>query len=321
MNKIVIEAIGRWFVFTYPIISLIGFIFNTISFIIFSRRKFHKTSFSIYYRFLIISDTLALLLPLNRMLELNFNIKMQNVSDFLCVIRVFYSYIFIAISGWTTVIISLDRACSIIYSNRYLFRKKSKFRLLVCLFVLAFNILFYSPTTIDSKINVSVRFNDNQSNQTIISKSCKSDQVYMFWMDLFNSDLVPFVLMITFTYLTVRFIHKSRTTAGSSVNKKDMKFASTSITLNVIFLILNSPYCFYTLLVDSLYVLVDPYLENLLFIIFLTLLYLNSCSVFFINYKVNSIFRKELLEFFSKIYGKNESYNQQKARTMSNTYN
>lgn len=296
MNKKLLQLIGRSVAYTYPIISMIGFIFNVLAFIVFSGKKFEKTSFSIYFRFLIISDILSLLLPINRILELNFNIKLQDVSDVFCVIRVFYSYITIALSAWSTVIISIDRACSIIYPNRFLFRKNTKFRIIVCLLNLIFNIIIYG-SLFDLRLGPTI-INDNGTNQTFITMTCKSDQIYMFWLDLFNSDIVPFALMITFTLYTLRFIFKARGTAGSSVNKKDLKFAATSITLNVIFLIFNTPYCIYN--IYSFYISVDPYLDNLLFIIFLALLYCNSCSVFFINYMVNSLFKQELGNIFHK---------------------
>ncbi len=128
------------------------------------------------------------------------------------------------------------------------------------------------------------------------------------WLDMFQSNLGPFCLMIIFNSLTIRKIFKSRSMNKSAFNnnssiqkKKDIKFAITSISLNLIYLLLNSPYLIFIVLFKYISIdLLDDDLYSFLLILCFLLIYLNSISVFFINIVFNSLFKRELLDLFIK---------------------
>jgi hypothetical protein len=305
----------------YPIITFIGVIGNLLSFKIFSRKKFENTVFSTYFRFLTLADTLTLVLPLNKFLELNLNIYIQNMSEYLCKYRMYMTYVIPPISGWTLALISLDRLISIVKPTQFLFRKNQLFQHILCASIMAFNVFYYLPILFASKFKIDDQQSDDDDNDKLTNKTvffCEFNSInYLYWMDLFNSVLLPFTFMLTFTILTVRALFKSRNKTNktnqnqdkricskkkkktkNNTNKNDMKFAITTVTLNLIFLILNIPFCLYVVIYEYVKVKIDHDMDNLIFSITLLIYYINFSSVFFINVIVNSLFKVEFYSLF-----------------------
>jgi hypothetical protein len=61
------------FISFYPVICLLGVVGNILAFLVFSRKKFENSSFSVYFRFLAVSDTVAVLYSLNNFLKYRFD--------------------------------------------------------------------------------------------------------------------------------------------------------------------------------------------------------------------------------------------------------
>ena len=61
------------FIVFYPIICILGVIGNLLAFLVFSRKKFESSSFSVYFRFLAVSDTVAVLYSINNFLKYRFD--------------------------------------------------------------------------------------------------------------------------------------------------------------------------------------------------------------------------------------------------------
>jgi hypothetical protein len=122
-------------------------------------------------------------------------------------------------------------------------------------------------------------------------------------MDLINSTLIPFILMFIFSILLIYTIFKSRLRIlrlNSAVDRKklrkDIKFAFTSILLNVTFCIINLPVCVANLLND-----VSEYYYKLLLYLF----FISFCINYYILFTFNSVFRKELFLMFNIISNDN----------------
>ena len=79
--------------YSYPLITVIGLITNSITFVIFSRKKFKNTIFSTYFCFLLVFQTLNLITPLNKLLEWNFDFYFSRLSNFTCKLRFWFAYI------------------------------------------------------------------------------------------------------------------------------------------------------------------------------------------------------------------------------------
>jgi hypothetical protein len=80
--------------------------------------------------------------------------------------------------------------------------------------------------------------------------------------------------------------------------KRDIKFAITSILLNIFFLLLNAPQTIIYFI--SKYVIKKSLFTDLYVHFFVSIPYLNHASVFFINLFVNTQFREELLNWFNE---------------------
>lgn len=298
-------------VYSYFMISLIGLFLNTIGFIVFSRKKFHNTVFSIYFRFMITIDTIGLLIPINRALEYNLSINFRYLSSLACKLRMYYANITHPISGWTLVVITIDRFLSISYPCRFHFRKKRVFQIFVCCVVILINTLFYMPFLLYDLEMVNKKSSSNNktmnNNQTTAFKinnnisyySCTSHlESFIYFLDLFEASVVPFLIMILFSSLTIRQLIQSRKTSSTKFKKqKDFRFAIVSIGLNIIFLVLTLPhYLFF--LVTRFFKITNPFVFDFFNSIKFFMYYLNFISVFLINLAVNSTFRDELAILF-----------------------
>ena len=279
--------------YTFSVISIIGLITNSITFVIFSRKKFKNTIFSTYFRAFLLFQCLNLIMPVNKMLEFNLNLYFSKISNLTCKLRYFYSFPNYAITAWFLVAISFDRYLSIAFPSKYQFRKSKLFQILTSLVIICYNYCFYIPCW----FYYIKETRKNESNETKINLKCISPGIWANMMDLFQSILMPFLIMIFFTSLTIKTIYRSRQIVINStgLRSKDIKFAVSSITINVLFLIFNLPNFIITLIYDYSDFFVN--LNNLFIVLqsfCLFVFYINLSSTFFINLAVNSLFRKEI---------------------------
>jgi hypothetical protein len=301
-------------VYSYPVIALIGLAANCLSFLIFSRKKFKKTVFSIYYRFYLAFQILNLITPINKMLELNFAFHFTRISDFTCKIRHYYMNANYSISSTLLTVISIDRYLSICHSTKYFWRKNPTFQILTSCIVILFNFLFNSLSLVNNLKEIKT----NRTNETKISFKCIPPGITYDLMKLLQHSLIPFCLMIIFTLLTLKTIFNSRNNINSKrLQSKDVKFAIASIVNNLIFFLFQTPYTILTI-IDDYVISFDSAnlndLKKLLQAIFYSFAYINLGLTFFINYFVNSMFRKEIEVL---LYGKErpKTSNKQQSET------
>ena len=278
----------------YLLLIFFGIGGNILALIIFSRKKFHNTIFSIYFRFLCLFDTFAILFAIDDFISYHFNIYLKGISSFSCKFLMYLSYITPSVSTWMLVIISIDRVISIVKPSRLLIRKRVEFQIIICICVLLFNLIYYIQLLFS---NISSEIIEDNSNQTEIWCFVITEHYNMIfdWIDLFYSTVIPFIFMLISTIITLTFIFKSRKKVTISKNLiKDIKFAITSIFLNLLFLILNFPLQFYYILGDfspiddrDIDQLVDSLLSQLFF--------LNYGVIFYISILTNSLFRAEFM--------------------------
>jgi hypothetical protein len=278
-------------VYMYLAITMTGLITNTLSFVVFSRKRFKNTIFSTYFRFYIIFQTLNLMYPIQKALRLNFNISFSNLQNFTCRLIYYFAYVSYSVPQWYLVLISIDRFLSISHSDKFLFKNKSKFQLLFSLFIIIMNICFYSPVLLFQFES----FQNNQTNITEITNKCNNVSLLINIMDLFQSSLIPFVLMILSTCFTIKKVFESRKLINKN-KSKDVKFATISIITNLIFLAFIMPYFIFIFFTYSANIDTDLFLifDSFTFLC----LYFQFIDVFFVNICVNSIFRDELKILF-----------------------
>jgi hypothetical protein len=271
-------------IYSFPAITFIGLITNSLSFIIFSCKRFQKTIFSTYFRLYLVFVSISLILSINKMLESNFNIYLSKISDIACKLRVFFSYVNYPIAAWLLVVISLDRYLTIAFPVKFSFHKRFQFQMLICCFIVGFNFCIFIPYLFNYLQKI-------ESNGTIQIK-CTTLNIWVELIDYLESTLIPFCLMIIFTSLTIKTVFDARN--STSIKPKDMKFAVSSIIFNIIFLFFNSPVLLLSLMKNYTHLFVNlSDLYEFLNSLSLFFLYLNTTLTFFVNYFINSIFKKE----------------------------
>ena len=290
-------------IYSFPLVTLIGLITNSISFVIFSRKRFRNTIFSTYFRFYILFQTLNLILPINKMLELNMNIYVSQSSNFMCKLRFFYPNVNFSNAGWLLAIISIDRFICISYPTKFLFRKSQLFQIFTSCFIILCNICYYSSSWFyylkETTANLT-NHTDILSSYTCVSPNFETDL-----LELIQQMIAPFCIMIIFTLLTIKNVYRSRKIinqsngSSSKTMVNDRKFAISSIAINILFLLSSLPYFLLSMIndySDAFINLIDLF-EFLISISFF-ILYLNLNSTFLINKFFNSMFQIELRSSF-----------------------
>lgn len=114
------------------------------------------------------------------------------------------------------------------------------------------------------------------------------------WMDLFNSTLIPFIVMIFLSIILIFFVYHSRSKmhsrSSSSTMRRDLRFSVSIISLNVIFLILNLPITIVDLLGSPSSIF--EYISDVLY-------FMNYAISFYVQVVVNIDFRNEFLKLFN----------------------
>lgn len=164
--------------------------------------------------------------------------------------------------------------------------------------------------------SLTLEINTNGSSNIFIRKCALVEWDSLYWRDLLISTVIPFILMILFTILTIVKIYSSRkrikrkspnhpelslTKQQKDVNnlrKRDIRFAITSVTLNLVFLFFYVPFSIWNIVgyyvivgTDDVYYFMDT--------ITLWLTYVDAGSVFYINLAFNTLFRDELYSLFN----------------------
>jgi len=153
-----------------------------------------------------------------------------------------------------------------------------------------FDLAFYLPFSFFFGLESynSLVKNDNSTSIVCAFKDVTSQQIFCY-LDLVNRTIIAFILMILFTSILIDYIFKSRKRVSNNYTsrenrnfQKDIKFAVSSVFLNLIYLIFTLPNT------------IDAFLP--LFISFPTLFFLFYSTYaidFYIIVMTNSLVRNE----------------------------
>ncbi len=167
--------------------------------------------------------------------------------------------------------------------------------------MIIYDLIYYIPVLI--YIDLIETNSTNYNSTIIISKTCsyrKAEQLMtVSVMDTINRVLVPFSLMFASSLLLSYCLFKSRTRIVENFlaeeNKTfytEIRLATVSISLNLIFLFLNIPYCIVRLF---------PRFSNPnIFLYSFYLFYFSFAINFSILLLSNSLFRDEFFNLFKK---------------------
>lgn len=295
-----LTRITDFFLFSEIVCGICG---NYLLFKVYSRKNLTKNSFSIYFRCMAIVDFAILLHSFTYLLGTAFDLDLHQQSDLLCKTLDLPIYILPPVSAYLLVLLSLDRLLKIKFPNRFLFFYKQKFQIASISMLFVYNVAFYCQLAWGRQLQPTIITNST-TNTSIIEFTCQdlSEAKLVYKMDLFNSAIVPFVLMTLISTSIIVIVVRSRLkinslsslSSSSRISTKDKKFAITTIILNLAFLVFNLP-------VEVLLVFgggLEPDLYNLIYYILNTLYYWNYANDFYIQIGVNSLFRNEFLSTF-----------------------
>lgn len=278
--------------YTMLAFTLIGIGLNIFTFVVFLQKKFHKMAFSFYFRILLTSDTLLLLVNFNYFFEIVYSRSLDHIWIGFCKLLQYISYVSGAVSIWTISLILLDRFLSIAYCNRFLIIKKRRFQVLTVLLVIVINSIYYITIPIYRKLHENTSVNSSP----ICSYIDQRKAFIVYWSDLINMVLGCLILNNVLTALTLscifnsrKRIHKEETYLMSNLRFQDIKFAFNSIALNVVIFVCQTPISI--ILILSIY----RGQSYSLFSVGL-LLFTFRCSMsFVVNMVSNSIFYSQVL--------------------------
>jgi hypothetical protein len=284
------------------IMIVLGFIGNTFIFKIYSAsNSMRNNTLSRYFRTLSVINQLIMLHYIRIAVTGKYNWDLILASDFTCKTVKYTAMSIRQMAAWLLVMISFDRFLNIRYPRKFKFFYTLAFQSAVIVIIVLGSILMYSPLIWNSQLKVSISTN-NVTHQITTVTACKiqSAVIYM-WMNVLGSSIVPFILMIFFNTVIIRYISKSRariTAIGQQQNSnaKDKKFALTVLSLNVVFFVLNCPINVYNIVAQ--YTTIDADTDSFLLFLFRSMYFTFPAIDFYIQITVNSIFREKFFELF-----------------------
>ena len=279
----------------------IGFIGNIISIIVFSRKTFRNNSISTYCISLAIADFLAIFQLINIVYYFPYNAYLVDLNETFCKIADESVVLVSGIPPFIMIAFSVDKLLSMRTSPIAVLKKKW-FQWSVVAGIVLFHIALYMyfPILLKRTELFPGYFFCDVSTIGFLT-------IHMILIIL-DTCLIPFVILMITTILTIRLLLKSSNTIQRMGNltkerkSRDRKYAITSVTLNINLIVLKLPLTIFYILF-SLYSYYDLYYLNIASLLF----YLNTSLGFFIHFVTNSLFRREFLILFRVIKRNGES--------------
>ena len=297
------------------LILVSGLTGNTLFFMIsFLGKKLRKKPTTVYFLSMSIADTLTLMSILKY--YLNESYQVIDHSQALCKLTEYYTISTSAISAWHLVIISFDRMIFIVYPHRFRFfnNKISQLALIAAIYMV--NLIFYvSVITNTEFVNVHSlnRTNLNDGNLECLSHCSFNHKMgTLRIIQLVQSSVFPFVLMLSFSSFTVYSISQSRKKFKAHISTRrlstrDIQFAMTSIFLNLTFLCLTFPQIFMEMLEEYHVEMEKSLTANIVKRILTNFNYCEYAVLFLASYIFNTNFKREFSDLLTLRVNKTSS--------------
>lgn len=275
---------------TRVVVISIGIVGNFVSFLVFTRPTFKKNSISTYSQALAIAEShiiwqLGMDIP-----EAFFGIVVNDQTNFLCKMFFYVMTAFTTIPCWILVAFSIDKLLCMTRSS-YEFIKKKRFQWSAIVGIAVFHLLLYIEIPILLKLEL------NPWNNYICDMSTMSIFNEIAILYLLESAIIPFIIMIVTSTMSIVSIRRSRRNlerSGGNVDQsrksREVKYAISSLAFNFTFIILKCP----VVIVYILYgndIVFPPIYQNAAMLLF----FANASMSFFIHFLSNSLFRREFL--------------------------
>ncbi|CAF1025997.1 unnamed protein product [Brachionus calyciflorus] len=205
----------------YPFLLIFGLFGNSITFLtmlrIYTRRKnYQKFCFSL--AILALADLLVLIIGcLREYLEIIFTINIRSNSDLTCKLNMFSCYLFSFFSVYLHGFIAIERWLAV--SDPLKSKSKFTFRIskIIILIIFLVCIVLTLPYLYFPKLEKSIQINHNSFlNFTIIDECAANDEMALLSIDSLFYCLIPFLVTILFSSLTVFKLIQSKTMMNRS---------------------------------------------------------------------------------------------------------
>lgn len=237
-----------------PIAWVTGIIGNTIGLIVFFRKAMHKVGPVLAYKMLFVSDLFFMPFMIDSFMLQVFGRGINIGGNLNCKIYYFFSYLMVNWSPMCMVYISLEKLIAIKYPAKRFIMRKQKTQLIYFMVLL----VYYALSSIPPLFYYEIKYYYLPNNQTKLLKACTYTDLFgrqfLSILYLINKTVIPFTLMITCSVLLAILVFKlrqriiqnflSKTNKNNNEGKRykdDIRFAFTSILLNIIYLVLNAP--------------------------------------------------------------------------------
>lgn len=285
------------------VIVIFGLVGNSLMFIVYSkRRSLKKLSISLYYRSMALINLLCTINWIRVFFIFAYGYRIEAQSELLCKSITYLIYVVSPISNWHSVAVSIDRMTAIVFPKRFSLLHKTEFQIFTIFVLYAFNLAYYSFLLVDQKFiegGPSINNTSSSSFQSNITYCATLHPLRLFIMDVCQLTLVPFVIMMIASVVTIVCLVKVRRKASRRVHTRDVKFGVMAISLNIMFLVLSTPNSFVKLILFY----VDggvPYLATYIGFLLLALFYSNYAFCFFLQLLVNSLVRDQFFKLFRR---------------------
>jgi hypothetical protein len=282
-------------------IILVGLIGNCLSFIVFSRKTFAKSSIAFYCKCLAIFDSFMIVQLIIDLAVLATGLDLIRTT-FGCKLIFLTTTWLSPIPNRILMFFAIDQMLAALRYKHIEILRKRKFQLGIIVFTILLHTILYLPMPILFEVTKAKVI--EVENATYLESKC---DVYMrmtrpfTFMYFFESILLPFVVMMITTSVILKCLYDSRRNLtsrsrrgessiedmGGQVRKRrERKFGKNCVMLNVIFILLTSP-----LLVSAMFLNNNRDFRMICLVLF----YFNYSIHFWTHLFVNSIFRKEFL--------------------------
>ena len=281
----------------------LGFITNILNIVICSRKRMHVNTMGFYNILMSIFNILSFVCAYLLFFPVSAGLKdLLLESYYSCILVTYSTRVFIQMSSWLNVMVSMDRAILISFPRKFKFLKEKKF--ISCIVLVLFVIICgLNVPNLFFKLGSQITFISNETSNHTICGSSNDIVLLKYTIIIVMRIVVPIVLTVILNIILIRKLFVSRHSLNITRSlKKDYQFALTIVILNFAYMLTETPFMWGT---------INMYLSNneeinkavslevlttakLIFICTFMLSTYMFGSVFFVNLFFNKIFQKEI---------------------------
>lgn len=295
----------------YVVLSL-ALVFNPLSILVYSRKKFSNNTIGFYNNFLSVVNTLIVLTRFTQRILDRYDLDVTLISIFTCKLFDYYLRTILNLSSWLNVLATLDRLIKCTKPNKFVFLKSRKIISLV-IFGLVLVFLLTNSANLFFEIKISTK-NQTYLNKTnlIEIKQCTASKTVTLIRDTMGQLIriyLPFSLMFIINIILIRILIKSKLNLRMDKSlRKEIHFSLSIVALNIMFLITSLPLSYFIIWLNvypnGLDTVVKQVTYEMNYTIAAYFLTFDYCLQFLVNLVFNRIFRREFVKILIWIMSK-----------------